>query len=161
MKHKRTFFGVFIILVLGLSVNAQSVNSTAGGEASGEGGTASYTIGQVAFSSVDGVNGAAVVGVQQVYTVSVVTGMENAQGVSLSITAYPNPATDFLTLKVEDFEFLNLKFQMYDLSGRVLQSQEIHGSDTRIDLFDYVSSTYFLKVFNNSKIVKSFKIVKK
>jgi hypothetical protein len=34
------------------------------------------------------------------YEISVVTGIDEAKGINLSVTAYPNPTTDYLTLEV-------------------------------------------------------------
>ena len=97
------------LLLLGLggatSLQAQETVTTAGGEASGSGGTASYTVGQVFYTTQTGTNGNTVAqGVQQPFEISVVTGIPEAKGINLSVSAYPNPATDYLTVKVENYD---------------------------------------------------------
>jgi hypothetical protein len=36
------------------------------------------------------------------------TGLEEAKGISLSVTAYPNPTTDHLTLSIIEFEIYRI-----------------------------------------------------
>ena len=80
------------------TVSAQeSVNAT-GGDASGSGGSASYSVGQVVYTTNVGTNGSVSQGVQQPYEISVVTAIEEAKGINLTVTAYPNPTTDYLSL---------------------------------------------------------------
>jgi hypothetical protein len=47
---------VFLLLVLG-GLQAQQTSAAAGGEASGIGGTSSYTVGQTVYTSVSGTGG--------------------------------------------------------------------------------------------------------
>ena len=92
------------LLLFGFSLaglNAQEAFPVAGGDAVGSGGSVSYTIGQVFYNTQIGTNGSIVQGVQQPYEISVVSGVKEAEGINLEITAYPNPTSDFLRLKVE------------------------------------------------------------
>ena len=73
---------------------------------------------------------------------------------------YPNPATDFIRLKIENYEVENLRYQLYDINGSLLQDNKIEGNETNIVMSNYVSATYFLKVTDNNKVVKTFKIIK-
>ncbi len=72
-------------------------------EASGSDGTASYTVGQVVYTTETGTNGYSIAqGVQQPFEISVVTGIKEAKDISLSVSAYPNPTSDYLIVKVEN-----------------------------------------------------------
>ena len=161
MKHKRLKLSALLFLGLGLTgLQAQtSVNAT-GGDASGIGGSASYSIGQLAYTTNTGTNGSVSEGVQQAFEISVVTGIEEAKGINLSVSAYPNPTTDYLTLEVKDVELLNLHFQMYDMNGKLLQNEKITGNQTSIVMSNLVPATYFVKVIQGNKEVKTFKIIK-
>ena len=142
------------------TVSAQeSVNAT-GGNASGSGGSASYSVGQVVYTTNTGTNGSVAQGVQQPFEISVVTGLEEAKGINLSVTAYPNPTTDYLTLSIGEFEISNLSYQLYDMNGKLLQSEKITGNQTSIVMSNLVPATYFIKVIQNNKEVKTFKIIK-
>ena len=161
MKHKRLKLSALLFLGLGLTgLQAQtSVNAT-DGDALGSGGSASYSVGQVVYTTNTGTNGSVAQGVQQAFEISVVTGLEEAKGINLSVSAYPNPTTDYLTLEVKDVELLNLHFQMYDMNGKLLQNEKITGNQTSIVMSNLVPATYFVKVIQGNKEVKTFKIIK-
>ena len=161
MKYKKLKLSAVLLLGLGLTgLQAQtSVNAT-GGDALGSGGSASYSVGQVVYTTNTGTNGSVAQGVQQAFEISVVTGLEEAKGINLSVSAYPNPTTDYLTLEVKDVELLNLHFQMYDMNGKLLQNEKITGNQTSIVMSNLVPATYFVKVIQGNKEVKTFKIIK-
>jgi hypothetical protein len=161
MRHKKLKLSAVLLLGLGLtSLQAQtSVNAT-GGSASGSGGSANYSLGQVVYTTNTGTNGSVSEGVQQPFEISVVTAIEEAKGINLTVSAYPNPTTDYLTLEVKDFELSTLHFQLYDMNGKLLESKKITGNQTSIVMSNLVPSTYFVKVTESNKEVKTFKIIK-
>ena len=140
-------------------VNAQQATTATGGNASGSGGTVAYSVGQIVYTTNTGANGSVAQGVQQAYEISIVTGLEDTQ-ISLNMQAYPNPTTDYLTLNVGNFELSTLNFQLYDISGKLIESRKIISSTETIAMGNLSSATYFLKVSNNNNEVKSFKIIK-
>jgi hypothetical protein len=160
MKHIKSFLFLLILSVLCTVIQAQSTIPATGGNASGSGGSASYTIGQVVYTTNTGTNGSAAQGVQQPYEISVVTAVETVKDISLEMVVYPNPTTDFIKLKISNYDLQNLRYQLYDINGSVLQDNKVEGNETSIILSSYLSSTYFLKVSDNNKVVKTFKIIK-
>jgi hypothetical protein len=161
MRHKRLKLSAVLLLGLGLTgLQAQeSVNAT-GSNASGSGGSASYSVGQVVYSTNTGTNGSVSEGVQQPYEIFVVTGLEEAKNISLSVSAYPNPTTDYLTLSIEEFDISNVYYQLYDMNGKLLQNAKIIGNQTSIAMGNLVPANYFVKVIQGNKEVKTFKIIK-
>jgi hypothetical protein len=161
MRFKKIKFCTVLLFGFGLTgLQAQeSVNAT-GGNASGSGGTVTYSIGQVVYTTNTGTNGSVAQGVQQPFEISVVTGLEEAKGINLSVSAFPNPATDFLTLEVENYELSALTFQLYDMNGKLLQNEKITGNQTNIVMSNLVPATYFVKVTESNKEIKTFKIIK-
>jgi len=161
MRHKRLKLSAVLLLGLGLTgLQAQtSVNAT-GTNASGSGGTVSYSVGQVVYTTNTGASGSVAQGVQQPFEISVVTGLEEAKGINLSVTAYPNPTTDYLTLSISEFEISNLTYQLYDISGKLLQSEKITGNQTNIVMSNLVPANYFVKVIAGNQLIKEFKIIK-
>ena len=161
MRHKRLKLSAVLLLGLGLTgLQAQeSVNAT-GGDASGSGGSVSYSVGQVAYQTHTRTSGSVAQGVQQPFEISVVTGIEEAKGINLSVSAYPNPTTDYLTLSISGFEISNLTYQLYDISGKLLQSEKITGNQTNIVMSNLVPANYFVKVIAGNQLIKEFKIIK-
>lgn len=149
------------LFVLGLTrLQAQEAKIATGGNASGSGGSVSYSIGQMVYTTNTGTNGSVAQGVQQPFEISVVTGLDEVEGISLRCSVYPNPTTDYLVLKVENFDKENLSYQLIDINGKPLENKNITGNETNIIMSDLVPATYFLKVTLNNKEVKTFKIVK-
>ena len=152
-----------ILLILGIiSTKAQEAIPASGGEANGSGGSSSYTVGQTAYTANTGANGNNTIeGVQQPYEISVVTSIPEAADINLNISAYPNPATEYLTVKVDNYETANLQFMFYDLNGNLIRVVKATGQETKIETSDFVSSSYFVKVLDKQKEIKMFKIIKK
>ncbi len=154
--------GVAILLTFVISLSAamaqESVNA-AGSNASGSGGSTNYSVGQIVYTTNTETNGSVAQGVQQPCEISVVTAIEEAKGILVS--AYPNPVTEYLTLSIEEFEISNLSYQLYDMQGKPLQNKKITSKQTCIIMNNLVSAKYFVKVIQNNKEVKTFKIVKK
>jgi len=161
MKYKKLKLSAVFLLGLGITgLQAQeSVNAT-GGNASGSGGSTSYSVGQVVYTTNAGTNGSVAQGVQQPFEISVVTGLEEAKDINLVIAAYPNPTTDYLQLQVESEKLNNLSYQLFDTNGKLLETKKIEGNQTSISMSNLVSANYFLKVIQENKEVKIFKIIK-
>ncbi|MCW0484140.1 T9SS type A sorting domain-containing protein [Gaoshiqia sediminis] len=162
MRHKRLKLSAVLLLGLGLTaLQAQeSVNAT-GSNASGSGGSAGFSVGQVAYQINTGTNGSVAEGVQQPYEISVVTGLEEAIGINLTVSAYPNPTADYLQLIIESETLKDLRFQLYDMNGNLLQGEKITGNQTSIVMSNLVPATYFVTVIQENKEVKTFKVIKK
>ncbi len=161
MKQKCLRLSALLLLIIGLTgLQAQETIPATGGDASGSGGSASYTIGQIGFQTHTGTNGSVAEGVQQPYEISVITGLEEAQNINLSVSAYPNPTTDHLTLTVEGYEISDLRFQLYDIQGKLLQNEKITDSKMSINMNKFAPAVYFIKVSDNKKQIKKFKIIK-
>jgi len=166
MKYKKMKLSVILLLALGLvELKAQEAIPASGGNASGAGGSVSYSVGQVVYSTNSGINGSVTAGVQQPYEISVVTGLNDVNGIQLVCSAYPNPTTDFLMLRIEDELKAQYTAYLYTANGALLKSIKIEANETSIDMSKLVTATYFLKIVNtkhasSSQEIKTFKIVK-
>ena len=150
-----------VVLCFGMfGLQAQQVVTTSGDNASGSGGTVSYTVGQIVYTTNTGTNGSAAQGVQQPFEISAVTGIEEALGIWLEMVVYPNPATDFIKLNIKNYELQNLRYQLYDINARLLQDNKIVSNETSIVMQNIEPSMYLLKVTDRNKVVKTFKIIK-
>ena len=161
MRHKKLKLVAVLLLGLGLTgLQAQESLNATGGDASGSGGAASYSIGQIVYTTNTGTNGSVAQGVQQPYEIAVVTGIEEAEEITMSISAYPNPTTDYLILNINEFDISNLMYQLFDMNGKLLQDEIITGKQTRIYMSDFVAASYFVRVIQGNKEIKTFIVVK-
>ncbi len=161
MRYKRLKLSALFLLGLGLTgVYAQKALPTTGGNASGSGGSVSYSVGQLVYQAHTGTSGSVEEGIQQPFEILVVTGLEEAKGITLMVSAYPNPANDYLTLRMDEFEISNLSYQLYDMNGKLLQNSKITSSQSNIMMSNLIPAIYIVKVIQNNKEVKTFKIIK-
>lgn len=154
-----------ILLAIAINVNAQQNIVASGGNASGSGGSASFTVGQVVYTTNMGASGSVAQGVQQPYEISVVTGLPEADGITLKYSVYPNPAKDFLVLSIEGELPSGYAASLYDMNSKLLKIQEVVSNETRIDMSNMAIATYFLKVASSKHVapsieIKTFKIIK-
>ncbi len=161
MLYKKTRFIIVILFGFGLTgLNAQEAIPATGGEASGGGGSVSYTIGQVLYTLDTGTNGSVLKGVQQPYEISVISGFEQVEGIDLLCKVYPNPVADRLVMKVRDLEFKDLYYKLFDMNGKLIATGKIIRDESTINLHSFAASTYFLRVVQKDQTIKTFKIIK-
>jgi hypothetical protein len=162
MKQQRKILSIFFLFGFSIAiVQGQQTIPATGGNASGSGGSVSYTIGQITYNTISGTNGTIVQGVQQPYEISVVTAIRNTEDINLKCSVYPNPTAGITKLVFESPDYENLRFRLYDINGILLLDKKVESRETDISLENFSSSVYFLKVIKNNLEVKVFKIVKK
>jgi hypothetical protein len=159
LQTKLKWIALLLLSFAIIGLQAQKAIPVSGGKASGSGGFISYTVGQVCYTTNSGSNGYVSQGVQQPYEISVLTGIEKSEGIKLEYSVFPNPSTDFLILKITNFKANNFNYQLWDTNGKLLETKRIESEETQITLQNYVRATYFLKITNNSKEVKVFKLL--
>jgi len=163
MRKTIILLASFCLFGYGTLTHAQHAITASGGNAEGVGGSVSYSAGQLLYRILTGETGSVAQGVQQPWEISVVTGIVEAAGIDLVVSAFPVPATDYLILRVENYNFENLEYRLFDVSGRLLREGRITGSETTIPVENLVPAVYFLKVLQTAPSileVKTFRIIK-
>ena len=157
----RKFYSIILLFVLsGTAVFAQNAVTASGGNANGGSGSVSYTVGQTFYSANEGTSGQISEGVQQAYEIYDVTEVQSTISCMISLSAFPNPTSDFLTLRIDGEYISGLDCAMYDISGKEIMQMRIASSETSIDMQSLPSSTYFVRVTKDKNEVKTFKVVK-
>lgn len=159
MTNKRTILSLLVFCLCLVIVQGQSTIPASGGNATGSGGSVSYTVGQVTYQTFEGTTGTFAQGVQQPYEISVVTAIENTEGIILEYKVYPNPAHGFIKLTIKPFDDGNFRYRLHDLNGILLKEKNIESEETEISLESFNPSMYFLKVLKDNQEVKVFKII--
>lgn len=164
MKHILIKNIIFLIMLMSCSFvqaqQKQTVIPVSGGDAQGNGGSISYTIGQVVYTTDSSDQYTVAQGIQQAYEIYIVTEIQETQDILLSAVIYPNPTTDILKLKVQNYPIEQLSYQLYDIDGRQILNQKLFTEESDIDVTTLVHGTYLLKLMNETKEVKVFKVLK-
>ena len=161
MKQKK--LPLIFLLILGMGTTAlygQQDVDAAGGDASGSGGTASFSIGQIIYTYVSGSSGSSNQGVQQPYEFFFPAGINETKDINLSMTVFPNPTQAIVNLKIENQSVEGFSFQLLDPVGRTIITQTINEALTVIPMDGLASGAYILEVSNSGKSIKTFTIIK-
>lgn len=154
-----TLIGLFLCATISF---AQEANTAAGGDADGVGGSASYSVGQISYTSITDPDGYVDMGVQiplEVLEDTAITSI-NDLNLSKSISAYPNPTAGVITIKVGVDQFSNFSYELLNSLGVPMTNQNIAMACTNISLSQLPTGVYFLKVSNETKVIKTFKVIK-
>ncbi|MFA6261783.1 MAG: T9SS type A sorting domain-containing protein [Bacteroidia bacterium] len=154
----------FSCCLLGLGAStlfAQQGSVASGGNASGAGGTVSYSIGQVFYTCPTGTTHNLIQGLQVPYEVFVINQTtEEAENIGLTFSVYPNPVAEHFTLKVENSQEKAYTYQFYNAQGQLISSGKIDTDETQIQTSQLTTAYYILKVYEKNQTVKTFKIIK-
>lgn len=150
------------LLFVGLaSLQAQKAVPASGGEIDDTGGSLSYSVGQSIVVNALSASGSVGGGVQQPFQVLVIAGVENKSILlNIHVSAYPNPAIDFLTIKVGD-QTEAISALLFDINGTLLRSAPIDNNRGLMDVQDLDGGMYILRVSGNTGQLKTFQILKK
>lgn len=161
MIYPKKGLSTLIILCFLLTASySQTATPATGGNSTGTGGSASYSIGQIFYTTNSDTSGFEIQGVQQPYEISVVIGLEEAKDITLECIVFPNPTHEFIKLKVESYKVEVLSYQVFDINGKLLEKKEITTTEVSIPMSTYIPATYFLKILQGQKEIKTFKIIK-
>ena len=159
MNHlKITATAMLVFLGVG-GLQAQEAVTATGGDATGTGGSSSYSVGQVVYTTNTGTNASVAQGVQQPYEISASVGIDVIE-INLELVAYPNPTNNALTLNIGNYSNEKLTYQLYDMQGKLLDSKQVVSSSTTMGMQDLPVSTYLLNVLDDNSLIKTFRIIK-
>jgi hypothetical protein len=158
MKHKKIKLSV-LLLGIGITAKAQQATNTSGGDATGSGGTVAYSVGQMVYTSNSGTAGSVAQGVQHAYEIFTL-GIK-ATELNISLTVFPNPTAENLTLQISNYNNEKLSYQLYDMQGKLLKNGQITAQQTQFDMNGLLPAIYFVNIVNQeNKTVQSFKVIK-
>ena len=125
---------IYILLIfsaISVTLFGQSDIVTAGGTATGAGGSATYTVGQYPGTNLQ----------------AVVYPNPTQHYVQLRVTNYEIPS-------------YGLTAQLFDANGKFLEESIVTGPETKLDPAKYPTASYQLRILNKDMLLKTFKIVK-
>lgn len=162
LQHFCSLVGLFLLIFCWIpGLQAQQAVLCASNDLSGTGGSVSYSVGQVAYLLNTGTEGFFIEGVQQPFEYQYHIGIEDLDGTSPGWVVYPNPAGNYIMLRIGKPDITNMRYQMYNSNGILLQSREINSHEVRITMEDFSPASYVLTVTGNDRVLQSFIIIRK
>lgn len=159
MKNKKTIASVaFLLFGLGY-LHAQENPTASGGDATGVGGTAAYSLGQIVYTTNVSPSGTISQGVQQAYEIFTV-GIKEAE-LNISLTVFPNPTTHNLTLQISDYNNEKFSYELFDMQGQLTSSGQVTAEETQINTSCLPPANYLINIVNQeNKKIQSFTFIK-
>jgi hypothetical protein len=135
-----------------------SVNSIGGVDA-GTGGTVSFSVGQMVYTTDSKGSGAVVQGIQRPYRITT-TDIKKVND-DISFKAYPNPSSDDLFLEMNAYRNDKLNYQLFDMQGKLIMTNPIEIPKTQINMRTLAVGAYFIHIYNtNNQAIQTIQIIK-
>lgn len=159
-KKKAMHFAFFLFSFLPLISFSQQGVVSAGGEATGTGGSAAFSVGQVDYMNYSGSGGKITEGIQQPFEILIITNIEDKRN-DIGLNVFPNPVAESLNLQISDPSEGKFSFELYDDLGKLIKKEQVASSTNLISMQGLAGATYFVKVLKSDREIKTFKIIKK
>ncbi len=150
-----------VFMVISVNLQAQQGTMTASASGSGEGGAISWSVGQVIYHQWTNDHGSLLEGVQQPFEIQYMPGFGELPEIGIRCSLYPNPATLYVMLEIEEKEMAHLTYHIHDLRGQLLKEDVITQTATVIPVDGMKESLYFITIFRDNKPLTSCKLIVK
>ena len=152
-------FGIGFLLFNGTYLFAQQGPVSTGGDITGAGGSASYSVGQVDYAVHEGSGGSSNQGLQQPREFFTTSIMEIGS-IGFNAFVFPNPSNGEVTLSVLNTETSKMNFALFNSQGQLMEKGSLTGDQTHIDMTHLAAGAYFMRLTIDNKEIKIFKIIK-
>jgi hypothetical protein len=157
MKMMRQLY--LLVFMAGFCVTTtqaqQQVVATSGNAVQNSSGSISWTLGEPVVATLTTSNDVLNQGFQQ-SALSVMTEIHNNPVIKVSV--WPNPTTEWVKISLENPE--NIRYQLYDLQGKLLASENVIDKITEIDFSSFAAGTYLIKLIQAEKELETISIIK-
>lgn len=141
-------------------LRGQEILAPAGGSISKGGIQISYTIGETVIQTIEKNDVMLTQGFHQ--SKLIITTVKDFNSLAIEIKVYPNPTSDYITIEqITNSGVVDLSAQLFDMHGRLIKSVPANQINTQINMQDFKSATYLLKVMDSNNDFKTFRIVKR
>ncbi|MEN8118486.1 MAG: T9SS type A sorting domain-containing protein [Bacteroidota bacterium] len=150
---------LIVLLFTGSIISAQEVISTAGKTQTASGYEISWTIGEPVIETVtDGTNTLTQGFHQSKLTVTAINEFPVSE---IGLKVYPNPTENFVHIQFSEL-IEDVHYALYNNAGSLIENNTIRSTKTKLNLKQYVSGQYILKLTRDTnQPLQTFKIIKK
>lgn len=141
-----------LLLVGGSPVLGQQAIVPAGGEATGSGGTVSWTLGQVDYEASQSSGGSVQRGVQQPYEWLVMAADEESRP---TVSVRPNPTADQVRLEWNEPLPTGARYLVSSSTGALIDEGPATGTTLSIPLERHASGRYVVRIIAGDRILNT------
>ena len=87
------------------------------------------------------------------------TDTDNVSPIS-NLNIYPNPIDNYVFIELSNNNFINTQFELYDITGRYIQSYSISKPLNKINLQNIAKGIYLYSIIQNNERIEVGKIIK-
>jgi hypothetical protein len=154
----KVFLLLFIMICFYSQLSAQQVIATSGTTLSNASGSISFTLGEGVAQTLSKGDKVLTQGFQQ--SSIAVSLVSEVKDLGYHITAYPNPARDFVKLNIENDNLDGFEYLLFNLTGQLVKREAIQNTITDIPMNYLTAGSYILKVKSGGSEIITFKIIK-
>lgn len=144
-------------ILIGTGLFSQVSVDVAGGQASGASGKLDYSIGQIVYTNFSSSAGNLNEGVQQTYDIIILS--DETLGDRDEAMVFPNPASESVVVKMKNSGDAD-RYELLNANGKVLRTEKLMATETTLNIQNYSEPLFFLRVYDNTKKCKTFKLIK-
>ena len=79
--------------------------------------------------------------------------------IETTVSLYPNPSNELINISFDEDQLS--KLELYDITGKLLFKKELNTNTYALNIANYPSGTYLVKVYNQNNASLNKKIIKK
>ncbi|RZP15580.1 MAG: T9SS type A sorting domain-containing protein [Flavobacteriales bacterium] len=76
-----------------------------------------------------------------------------------TVSLHPNPSNELINISFREDQLS--KLELYDITGKLLFKKELNTNTYELNIANYPSGTYLVKVYNQNNALLNKKIIKK
>ena len=77
------------------------------------------------------------------------------------VSLYPNPTVDHVNIRFEGLMTQDAEVRVYDVAGKLLQTERVSVMETRIEMNHYAPGVYFFRILFEDDTMQTLKVVKR
>jgi len=145
------------LMVFLTNIRAQSIERQTIASSGAESSQLSWTIGEPVSGTYEQGELILTQGYQQAYY-SISQKIEET-AINYNIKVYPNPVRENLFINIPPSAH-SYNLEMYDVTGNKVYEQKNVSNKANIKMNQFATSTYFLKIIENGKLVATYKLIR-
>lgn len=146
---------LFILIIFNrFQIEAQISNNVSGNTISNNYGSISYSIGELLYAE-KGSQYTLIEGIQNGIAINLVKSNS-----SIKVAIYPNPTSDQIYFKVQNLNFDNYSYKIYNTNGIELLNGRIQNVNTSVSLSQLPPSIYLCKIYRDHLEMLTYQIIK-